>query len=211
MLGVCEGREAVGVLCIWLPVHYPWCVVEGEFASACSNRKRHYVQASFPCVFFCLLIMHVCSNNLALCVKYNRSDKWSTTQGTAVGTKPPGTARDLIWFLSTPSKRVTARSRKWEGDITPVSCVRFPLTGGAWRDHDCKPQCAHVSSYGENGLRFLLSVWIETQRQRALGMTVRGHQALSWHDRLRPAGQITSGSRQTHLLWMCLPSACVNV
>lgn len=67
MLGVRVG--GVGGLCVWLSVHYPWCVIEGEFASACSNRKRHYVQASFPCVFFCLLIMHVCSNNLALCVR----------------------------------------------------------------------------------------------------------------------------------------------
>lgn len=67
--------------------------------------------------FSCLLIMHVSSNNLALCVKYNRSDKGCTTQAEALGTKAPGTALDLILLVS------TLRSGKWEGDITPVSCV----------------------------------------------------------------------------------------
>lgn len=120
--------------------------------------------------------------------KYNRSDKWSATKGTTLGTKPPGTAPDLIWFLSTPSKRVTVRSRKWEGDIAPVSCVWFPLTGGAWRDHDCKPQCAHVSSYGENGLRFLLSVWIENTAPTC-----------TWHDRVRTSSSILT--RQAEAGW----------
>lgn len=57
----------VGVLYVWLPVHYLWLVIAAEFASACPDRKRHYTQTKFASVFFCPLIIHVCSNNLALC------------------------------------------------------------------------------------------------------------------------------------------------
>lgn len=39
-------------LCVCLSVHPLQCVIEEEFVSACSNRKRHYVQALLPlCVF----------------------------------------------------------------------------------------------------------------------------------------------------------------
>lgn len=44
--------------------------------------------------------------------KYNRSDKWSTAQGRVLGTKAPGTALDLILFLSTLTESETVRSRK---------------------------------------------------------------------------------------------------
>lgn len=107
--------------------------------------------------------------------KYNRSDKSSTTQGKALRTKAPGTALDLILLLSTLRKSETARWRKCEGDITPVSCVWYQHAEGAWRDHDCKPQCAHVGSYGENGLRLLLSVWIERRSTSV-------HLAWPWED-----------------------------
>ena len=39
-------------LCVCLSVHPLQCVIEEEFVSACSNRKRHDVQALLPlCVF----------------------------------------------------------------------------------------------------------------------------------------------------------------
>lgn len=145
--------------------------------------------------------------------KSNKSDKWSAAQGTALGTKAPGTAPRLILFLPTLTESETARWRTWEREILRQChvCDTRALKK-ACRDHDCKPQCAHVSSCGGNGLHFLLSVSIETRGASVrLGTTARGRQVSYKHDRPRPTGRITGGSRQTHLLWMGLSSACVNV
>lgn len=64
--------------------------------------------------------------------KYNRSDKSSTTQGTALGTKAPGTAP--ISFLSTQSKRERQRDRESEREmlrLCPVcdTCTLEGLAG----------------------------------------------------------------------------------
>lgn len=60
---VCVG---VGGFVLGSPCVYLWRVLGGEFMPACSYRKRHYTEASFPRVFYCLLITHVWSNNIAL-------------------------------------------------------------------------------------------------------------------------------------------------
>lgn len=132
--------------------------------------------------------------------KYNRSDKWGTKKGKALGTKAPGTWFDF--FLH----RTRGRQRDGESEREISRLYRTIL---------------RVIPEGLGGIMtVLVSAPIEkmdytsslclnrnTELRRALGMTVRGQQALSRHDRGRPTRKITSGS---HLLWMCLLS-CVNV
>lgn len=56
--------------------------------------------------------------------KYNRSDKWSTAQGKALGTKAPGTALDLILFLSAAERERDSEMEKVRGRYCArVLCV----------------------------------------------------------------------------------------
>lgn len=54
---------------------------------------------------------------------YNRSDKWSTEQGRALGTKAPGTALDLILFLSTLSESETEMEKARGRYYACIMCV----------------------------------------------------------------------------------------
>lgn len=115
------------------------------------------MQASFPCVFFDLLIMHVCSNNLALYISIIGLTSGAPRKAKHWEQRPLGL--DLISFYTEQVvDSVMEKVREWYHACITVLCVILTH----WRGLEGSWLCS-CQLLWRKWIILPLSVWIETQ------------------------------------------------